>query len=131
VNGEIRPDLVQDLSCRLSQGPPPAETEWTGEFAQSIDEDVFSNTDGRVDRNFLKDQGHSQLLRLGQGARTIGLAVQPHLPTVSLDDTGANFKEGGFPGAVFSDQSVHLAWIKAKMHVAQRYGRAKAFANII
>ena len=61
----------------------------------------------------------------------VGLPKEEHLSGIGLQIAGNNSGQGGFAGAVLSNQAMHLAPIHCQRHVLERLGGGKGFADAL
>ena len=93
------------------------------------EEDVFGDGEVGDQGKFLKHRADARTAGLARIARAVGAARKPQLAFVGGDGARENLDEGGFPGAILTQNGTHFAGIRGEVHLVQGKDAAIALAD--
>ena len=116
--------VCQDLGCALFPFLPVDQG-----ALRPADEHILRHSQVRTQRDFLVHRTDSGILRVLRGTDMRVFSVHRDAAAVLFINTGQHLDQGGFSRAVFPHQGMDLALSQGKIHIVQRPGARKRFAD--
>src|SRR5207244_4127028 len=120
------------LACLPVHGRPvqvAGEPKWSAALELAAEEEVLRYRQIRRQSEILVDSLDPVAANVERGMDQPGLPVEVQLAARRRDRAGQDLDEGGFTGAVVSDEPDHLAGVDGKVDTVQRREGAVAFCD--